>query len=363
MLNNSFCLIKQCLRRLSGQILFVVSGIGLFGCITYPPPTIEASDASVSVKPVRVPIPNKVQVQPGEGLHAIATRYGLDYMQIAAWNGIPPPYNNLSVGQILCLSPRPCNGTVDKQTLASANKLDYSKSSRDTAAADATDANKEKLLGYSEQKRPIKIRSYGSGSGPLTLVIGGIHGDEDSAIKLIKQFVDELDQDDSKVVSTCRVAVIPEANPDGIARHTRTNSRGVDLNRNFKTDNWTSKQPNKKQRYKPGTSAGSELETQVLMQAIDELRPARIIVPHSPLKLINFDGPAEDLAREMSRHTGYKVVSSIGYPTPGSIGNYAGVERSIPIITLELPPNPSSQEMKKSLDALYAVVNYKKCQK
>lgn len=310
---------------------------------------IEASDAITPAKPrEQIPISKEVQVKPGETLYALAKHYELDAMKIAEWNNISPPYV-LSPGQTLCLSPLPCNVAVDNLK----------------SAADKEESSGpiEEEIGRSEQKRPIKIRSYGSGSGPLTLVVGGIHGDEDSAIKLIKQFIHELDQDNSKVVSTCRVAVIPQANPDGVVLHTRTNSRGVDLNRNFDTKNWTSKQPNKKQRYKPGTSAGSESETQVLMQAIDELRPARIIVPHSPLKLINFDGPAEDLAQEMSRHTGYKVVSSIGYPTPGSIGNYAGVERSIPIITLELPPNPSHQEMKKSLDAVYAVVNYKKCQK
>ena len=53
---------------------------------------------------------------------------------------------------------------------------------------------------------------------------------------------------------------------------------------------------------------------------------------------MNFDGPAEDLAQALSQENGYKVEPSIGYPTPGSFGTYAGIERKIPTITLELPP-------------------------
>ena len=30
------------------------------------------------------------------------------------------------------------------------------------------------------------------------------------------------------------------------------------------------------------------------------------------------------------------VKKDIGYPTPGSFGTYAGIERNIPIITIEL---------------------------
>ena len=38
----------------------------------------------------------------------------------------------------------------------------------------------------------------------------------------------------------------------------------------------------------------------------------------------------------MSEIINYPTESSIGYPTPGSFGTWAGVERDIPTITLEL---------------------------
>ena len=55
----------------------------------------------------------------------------------------------------------------------------------------------------------------------------------------------------------------------------------------------------------------------------------------------NFDGPAEELAQTMSRHNEYSVLKSIGYPTPGSFGSWAGIDRQIPTITLELPSDAS----------------------
>jgi LysM repeat protein len=44
-------------------------------------------------------------VQPGESLYRIATRYGLNFRQVGAWNQITPPYT-LSVGQRLRIRPQ-----------------------------------------------------------------------------------------------------------------------------------------------------------------------------------------------------------------------------------------------------------------
>ena len=56
--------------------------------------------------------------------------------------------------------------------------------------------------------------------------------------------------------------------------------------------------------------------------------------------MLNFDGPARPVAEAMAKTSGYPVVEDIGYPTPGSFGTYAGKIRQIPVVTLELPPNP-----------------------
>ncbi len=135
---------------------------------------------------------------------------------------------------------------------------------------------------------------------------------------------------------------IPCLNPDGMKLGKRTNANGVDLNRNFPTKNWgkncgdNATCDDAKTAYYGGISSGSEIETQFLIDTIKEFKPARILTLHAPYKVVNYDGPAKELAEEISEIINYPVEASIGYPTPGSFGTYAGVERQIPTITLEL---------------------------
>jgi protein MpaA len=45
----------------------------------------------------------------------------------------------------------------------------------------------------------------------------------------------------------------------------------------------------------------------------------------------------EELATRYAHACDYPAEASIGYPTPGSFGNWAGVERGISVLTVELP--------------------------
>ena len=74
--------------------------------------------------------------------------------------------------------------------------------------------------------------------------------------------------------------------------------------------------------------------------------------------MINFDGPALELARRMSKINHYPVTSDIGYPTPGSFGTYAGIEHNIPTITLELPRQPIHKIWKDNIGALLEAITY-----
>src|SRR5205807_2342675 len=132
------------------------------------------------------------------------------------------------------------------------------------------------------------------------------------------------------------VAVIPSANPDGLLKNLRLNAHRVDLNRNFPAANWIR---GPRLPYFGGATPASEPETQVLLSTIERLHPRRIMSIHSiagdPCN--NHDGPAETIARAMSALNGYATKPNIGYPTPGSLGSWAGIDRQIPTITLELP--------------------------
>ena len=139
--------------------------------------------------------------------------------------------------------------------------------------------------------------------------------------------------------SESNLLFIPCLNPDGLQNNTRTNANGVDLNRNFPTLNWgedTSGAGDNSSDYYGGSSAASEIETQFLIDTIKKYSPSLIITLHSPYKVVNYDGPAEEIAQKISKIINYPVEASIGYPTPGSFGTYCGVERQIPTITLEL---------------------------
>ena len=163
------------------------------------------------------------------------------------------------------------------------------------------------------------------GDSGKTLIIGVFHGDEPQGKFLIEEYLKHND--------TNGLIFIPCLNPDGMQLETRTNSNEVDLNRNFPTKNW---ELTEKDEFFGGMSAGSEIETQFLIDTINEFKPDLILTLHAPYKIVNYDGPAKDISEKISEIINYPVEPSIGYPTPGSFGTYAGTERGIPTITLEL---------------------------
>lgn len=157
------------------------------------------------------------------------------------------------------------------------------------------------------------------------LVIGVFHGDEPQGKFLIEQYLKENND--------TRLLFIPCLNPDGMAQNTRTNANGVDLNRNFPTQNWELTERNE---FFGGESAGSEIETGFITEIIEIYNPELILTLHAPFKVVNYDGNAQEISEKISQIINYPVEPSIGYPTPGSFGTYAGIEQKIPTITLEL---------------------------
>jgi protein MpaA len=221
----------------------------------------------------------------------------------------------------------------------------------------------EMILGTSANGQPIKAYLFGDfarGYAPKvgTLVIAAIHGDEPPAAFVGRKLLEFLraHPEATRGNGVRAVGVIPVANPDGVAVRTRTNARGVDCNRNFPATNW---QPTRPGRNYTGPSPASEPETRAIMRAVETLAPARVVSIHSPLRCNNYDGPpaALALARLMSLHNGYPVEASVGYATPGSFGTWAGLDRGIPVVTLELPPHtPGERAWVENRDALLAVI-------
>lgn len=191
---------------------------------------------------------------------------------------------------------------------------------------------------------------------PEVLVIGVFHGDEPQGKLLIEKYIDlqaskELRLKYGELRKNSRIFFIPCLNPDGMSAGTRTNANGVDLNRNFPTANWGKNEgenaacDDRTSIYYGGPAPASEIETKFVIEIIEEYKPQLILTLHAPYRVVNYDGPAKEIAGKISKITGYPVEESIGYPTPGSFGTYCGVERNIPTITLELDEKTPTDDL------------------
>ncbi len=182
--------------------------------------------------------------------------------------------------------------------------------------------------------------------GNFALIIGVFHGDEPQGKFLIEEYI----KNNKKSNSLYEKLFIPCLNPDGMRLNTRTNSNGVDINRNFPTKNWVLGQ---KDLYFGGDTPASESETKFITEIMDEYKPKIILTLHTPYKIVNYDGPAEEIAKKISDIIGYPTESSIGYPTPGSFGTYAGAEKQIPVITLELDEECPVEDLKEPVHRIF----------
>ncbi|MFN0158332.1 MAG: M14 family murein peptide amidase A [Bacteroidota bacterium] len=203
--------------------------------------------------------------------------------------------------------------------------------------------------GHGKSSSPGVVTEQESPGDDVVLVIGCTHGDEQVTGQVVIRLAEWIAQQKPDSLKST-ILFVPILNPDGAAKGTRANAHGVDINRNFPTKNWSPVAT--KDRYPPGPSPASEPETQLVLELLSRYNPKLIVSIHAALHMINYDGPAKDIANRMATFNGYRVSDSIGYPTPGSLGTYAGVERSIPIITLELPAVGVDEAWQQNRDAL-----------
>lgn len=185
-------------------------------------------------------------------------------------------------------------------------------------------------FGLTATNLPIWGYNFGR-SGPKLLILGGVHGNEPegviAALGLMKHFNESF-------THNLQVTVVPQLNLDGVMTQSRRNSRGVDLNRNLPTKDWTNKVAEEK--YYPGTEPNSEPENKALVSWIDAQKPKFIISLHSWHPLLNINGNCRLEAEAIAKLTGYAIKEDIGYPTPGCLGTYCGLERDIPTLTYEI---------------------------
>ena len=211
------------------------------------------------------------------------------------------------------------------------------------------------LTARSVEGRLIRALAFGRAFEPslaapgTVLVHGGIHGDEPGAAAAVEELAARL----ARRPPIGRIVVVPAANPDGLAAGTKDNARGVDLNRNFPSRSYLPNVPGAfRSGYDPGASPLCEPESAFLARLVERERPACLVAVHQPFACVNYDGPARALAERISAACGWPVREDLGYPTPGSFGACYGVDRGLPVITLELPRVLSAADADAALAAL-----------
>ena len=171
------------------------------------------------------------------------------------------------------------------------------------------------------------------------LVVGAIHGDEPSSGALAMRWIKLAEQSAGDAAQPIHWRFVPVLNPDGVfgRPQRRTNAHGIDLNRNFPTPHWEreakiywEKVTHKDPRRWPGPKPLSEPETRFLYQQLQSFKPNLVVSIHAPYGVLDFDGPAVAPAK-----LGRLYLDQVGI-FPGSLGNYSGVHRGVPVVTIEL---------------------------
>lgn len=209
---------------------------------------------------------------------------------------------------------------------------------------------------------PLVYSVFGNHSlahGTTTIIFGGVHPDEITPIYLSFRVAEILDARPELLGPHNRVVLAPLINPDGFFQvpSKRTNLNGVDLNRNFRTDDWWPKatrvwmgRKRADPRHFPGRAPDTEQGTRFQKNLIERFYPDKMLSIHAPLDLLDYDGPGDEkknsynemeqkakkLVRIISKHSKNSRIIDYGV-FPGSLGTYAGKQLHIPTITVELP--------------------------
>jgi protein MpaA len=181
----------------------------------------------------------------------------------------------------------------------------------------------ERMLGRSWEGRPIHVARLGDpDAARRVLVVGCIHGNECAGLAVTRQLL------------RARVAadlwVLPNLNPDGYARRSRGNARGVDLNRDFDTF--------------------SQRESRIARNLISRTRPDVTIWFHQPQAVVRAWGRSRAAARRYAR-LAREPYRTLPWP-PGAATRWQnGV--GLTSFVVELPPGElSSAAVRRHAEAV-----------
>lgn len=213
-------------------------------------------------------------------------------------------------------------------------------------------AETTQVIGESVDGRPLVARQVGDPAAPIQIVvIGQLHGDERGGRAVVRRLAE------SAVPAGVGVWLLTSMNPDGDRARTRTNARGVDLNRNFPrswraqgagTSRWAGPQP------------ASEPETRAVIDFLRQVRPAAVLGLHQAYDVVDITHPASRAAgRRLAAWMGERArpVGCAGRGTPastchGTLTQWVDHALGAVALTVELDDRVSAAEARRTAAAV-----------
>jgi protein MpaA len=227
------------------------------------------------------------------------------------------------------------------------------------------------VIGFSLTGRPIEVYTFGAGEKEY-LIVAGIHGGyEWNTIALANELILHINQNPGVIPTDATLYIIRNMNPDGEARdhgiEGRVNNNGVDLNRNFPSENWVADWDRDGcWIYLPTTGglyAGSEPETRSVMSFIGSRRLNAMISYHSAALGVFPGGvpwtaDSKRLAKQLAKVTDYPYPPmDTGCEYTGTLADWA-VENGVgAAVDMELADHKNT-DFDKNLKALQVLLNF-----
>ena len=227
------------------------------------------------------------------------------------------------------------------------------------------------IIGFSAAGRPIEVYTFGAGEREY-LIVSGIHGGyEWNTVALANELITHINEHPEVITTDATLYIIRNMNPDGEARahdvDGRVNNNGVDLNRNFPSENWTTEWDRDGcWIYRPtsgGLYAGSEPETRTVMSFIKAHKIEAMISYHSAALGIfpggvPWEEPSKQLAKALAKTTRYPYPPvDTGCEYTGTLADWAvenGVSASV---DMELSTHKET-DFEENLKALKVLLNF-----
>jgi len=227
------------------------------------------------------------------------------------------------------------------------------------------------VIGFSLAGKPIEVYTFGAGEKEY-LIVAGIHGGyEWNTVALANELITHINKNPGAIPSDVTLYIIRNMNPDGEARDHgvdgRVNNNGVDLNRNFPTENWVAEWDRDGcWIYRPttgGAYAGSEPETRSVMSFIGS-RDIRALISYHSAALGVFPGgvpwteDSKRLAKALAKVTDYPYPPlDTGCEYTGTLADWA-VENGVgAAVDMELADHKNT-DFSKNLKALQVLLNF-----